>query len=104
MNKQDIGGVIKSDIILNHTKLNKPVLNVLIQTIDKYKDKDKNIQTRKNMHNVKFWGKTALIVSEKYKKGDYIVVSGHSETKKHEGSYITEMIVSSIEHIQHNNH
>lgn len=100
MNKHDVGGVIKSDVSLRHTKSNKPVVNMLIQSSDSYRDSETGkTLVSKNMHNVKFWGPLALMVTKHYQKGDYIIVSGRSETKKHRGGYMTELIVKEVENI-----
>ena len=94
MNIQYIGGIIKSDVKLNKTKTsNKSVLNLRIQT----KDKSFSGTVKMNNHNIKLWGSLAEMVSEHYNKGDYIIITGRSETYKHNDKLINETIVTNVE-------
>lgn len=99
MNTYNVGGVIKSDVLLRFTKTNKPVLNLLVQTTEKFKINNEQ-RVKRNMHSVKLWGKPAELVAKNYSKGDFIVVMGISETKPHGDGYVTELIVTSIEDIR----
>jgi len=102
MNKHDIGGVIKNPVTLNFTKKNEtPVLNLLVQTIDKHHKKDSQPSVIKSTHCVKIWGNLAKIVANNYSQGDYIMVSGRPETKpnKSKDGFTTEIIVNNVENI-----
>ena len=106
MNKYEVGGIIKSTVKLNKTNTTgKSVLNIFVETIEKFTTKDGKHQSQKNIHNIKCWGKTAEIVADNYKKGDYIIVSGRNETErdKNSGKIITELIVRSVENIHRTN-
>jgi len=100
MNKHDIGGIIVSNLELKHTdKNNTPVLNILVSTSDKHKNKDGESRIQRTTHNVTCWGKLAETVAKNYEKGDFIMVSGRSETKQLSDKTITELVVNSLENI-----
>lgn len=99
MNKHDIGGTISTEVRLNHTKNNTPVLNMIVTTADKVRNKDGESKTIKTNHRVTCWGKIAQTVFENYSKGDYIMVSGRSELKTTDKGIVSEVTVNQLENI-----
>jgi len=99
MNKHYIGGVIKNDVELINTSNDKYVVNLLVQTQDKFTDKHGKVHIKRCTHQLEVWDKTAKMVAENYKKGSYIIAIGRSETKKYKDNYITKVIVNSVEDI-----
>ena len=100
MNKHDIGGIITTVPELKFTAKNQtPVLNMLVSTSDKHRNRDGESRVQTTTHNVTCWGKLAETVAKNYQKGDFIMVSGRSETKKVNDKLVTELVVSTLENI-----
>ena len=100
MNKQFLGGIIVSDINMNTTKDKRNVVNIIIKTEDSWKSQDGMKHKRTNTHKVTFWDVLANVINNKYKKGDYILIEGRSETSTYDDQHKTECIVNKIEHIK----
>jgi len=103
MNEHKVGGTITSKPVLSYTEKNKtPVLNILVKTIDKHKNREGESRIQSTTHNVTCWGKLAETVAKNYEKGDFIMVSGRSETKIVKDKIVTELVVNSLENIHRN--
>ncbi len=95
MNKVIIAGYIGNDIEVKYTQNdNKMVANFSVGTRE---SKDKT-----EWHRCITWEKTAEFISKYFKKGSYIALTGHLQTRKWEDKdgktmYSTEIIVETAE-------
>lgn len=82
-NSVQLIGRLGSDPSLRVTDSQKSVCNISIATTEKWKnEKDEKVE-KTQWHHVVFWGKTAAVVNEHFKKGDLIAIDGKLEYRKY---------------------
>jgi single-strand DNA-binding protein len=76
LNKIIIVGNVASDSTLRKTTNNTNVTNLTISTVDKWQDKNDEVQFNKKWHQIVCWGKTAEQVVDKVENGALVLVEG----------------------------
>ena len=75
MNNVSIGGRLTREPELRYFESGKCIANVTL-AIDRFKDKENPENDVTDFIQVKAWEKTAELIGEHFKKGDYLLVSG----------------------------
>jgi len=76
LNKIILVGNTGSELSLRKTTNDVSVTNLSLSTIDKWKDRDGEIQSHKKWHKIVCWGKTAEMSVENIKSGSLVLVEG----------------------------
>lgn len=75
-NKVILVGNVGNTPELRQTKNGTSVTNFSVSTVDRWKDKNGEIQNHKKWHRIVCWGKTAENVSKGIKQGMLVLIEG----------------------------
>jgi len=95
-NKVQLIGNIGKEPMIYTTETGKKVARFSLATVESYKDKNGDWVKQTNWHQVVAWGKAALMVEEKAKKGVEIAIEGKLQNRSYtnkEGhtAFVTEI-------------
>ena len=102
LNKIILVGNIGSELTLRKTTNNTSVTNFSLSTIDRWRDKDGEIQSHKKWHRTVCWGKTAEIAVNSIKNGALVLIEGSIAYKTYinnegeKNNHIAEIKTSSL--------
>ncbi|NLZ54146.1 MAG: single-stranded DNA-binding protein [Thermoanaerobacteraceae bacterium] len=99
-NMHEVMGHLGRDPELRYTPSNQPVCRLSIATSNDYKKGNEWVKNQPSWHNVVIWGELASLVTERFQKGDAIMVRGKSRTRDYEKGgikgRITEIIATEV--------
>lgn len=79
MNTHTIMGRIGHDLELRHTPSGKEVLNLSVATTERWRDNEGEKQERTTWFKAEAWGAKARVITEYFKKGDGILLTGRGK-------------------------
>lgn len=84
LNKVILFGNLGADPELRFTQTGQPVLHLRLATNETWVDKNKEVQSRVEWHDVTVWGARAEALARFLKKGEALMVEGRLETSSYE--------------------